>query len=157
LPVSSRRTFTSAFRASAHCMSAALRHPGCACSHSPLEDTGNPSRIPAPRKQRTNLPQALQSLDILITDFTIHAADHDGHDNAIKGRRARPPHYFLTDASGGVARAPRAGLGGKRSHGWRSAAGVQRAEARMAAASVRRWGMGNPDPRKTPMLQNMTG
>jgi hypothetical protein len=66
-------------------------------------------------------------------------------------------HYFFADASGGVARAPRAGLGGKRSHGWRSAAGVQRAEARMAAANVRRWGMGNPDPPKTPMLQNMTG
>jgi len=136
--------------------------------------------MPAPRKRRTNLSQALQSLDILITNLRIPAADHGGHDNAIKiGPQFLPSsetdmaetvqalaetrdtciaaRYFFTDASGGVARAPRAGLGGKRSHGWRSAAGVQRAEARMAAANVRRWGMGNPDPRKTPMLQDMTG
>jgi len=37
-----RRTFTSAFRASAHCMSAALRHPACACSHSPALGHGQP-------------------------------------------------------------------------------------------------------------------
>ena len=44
LPMPSRRTFVSALQASTHCMSAALRHPGCACSHSPLEGTGSPSQ-----------------------------------------------------------------------------------------------------------------
>jgi len=39
----SRRTFVSALQASTLCVSAALRHPGCACSHSPLEGTGSPS------------------------------------------------------------------------------------------------------------------
>jgi len=40
----SRWTFVSALQASTLCMSAALRHPGCACFHSPLEGTGSPSR-----------------------------------------------------------------------------------------------------------------
>jgi hypothetical protein len=43
LPTPSRRTFVSALQASTLCMSAALRHPGCACSHSPLEGMGSPS------------------------------------------------------------------------------------------------------------------
>jgi hypothetical protein len=42
LPVPSRRTFASAVVASAHCMSASLRHRGFARSHSPLEGTGSP-------------------------------------------------------------------------------------------------------------------
>ena len=42
-PGSSRWTFASAFRASVHCTSAALRHPGCACFHSSLEGSGEPS------------------------------------------------------------------------------------------------------------------
>jgi len=37
-----RRTFASAFRADALCMSAALRHPACACSHSPVSGHGQP-------------------------------------------------------------------------------------------------------------------
>ena len=37
-----RRTFASAFRASAHCMYAALRHPASACSHSPALGHGQP-------------------------------------------------------------------------------------------------------------------
>jgi hypothetical protein len=45
LPVPRRRTFASAIPAAAHCMSAALRHPASACSHSPaLRATGNPSQ-----------------------------------------------------------------------------------------------------------------
>jgi len=40
----SRYTFASALQASALCVSAALRHPGSACSHSPLESMGNPSQ-----------------------------------------------------------------------------------------------------------------
>jgi hypothetical protein len=47
--------------------------------------------MPAPRKQRTNLPQALQSLDILVTDLTLPAADQDGHDDAIKIGAQVPP------------------------------------------------------------------
>ena len=43
LPTPSRWTFISALQASTHCMSAALRHPGSACSHSPLEGMGSPS------------------------------------------------------------------------------------------------------------------
>ena len=43
LPTPSRRTFASALPASALCMSASLRHPGCARSHSPLEGMGSPS------------------------------------------------------------------------------------------------------------------
>jgi hypothetical protein len=43
--VPSRWTFASALPASAHCVSAALRHPGSACSHSPLEGTGSPSLL----------------------------------------------------------------------------------------------------------------
>ena len=37
LPTPSRRTFVSALLASTLCMSAALRHRGFACSHSPFE------------------------------------------------------------------------------------------------------------------------
>ncbi len=43
----SRWTFASALQASALCMPASLRHPGCARSHGPLEGTGTPS--PGPR------------------------------------------------------------------------------------------------------------
>ncbi len=59
LPVPSRRTFASSFQASALCMSAALRHPAFACFHSPLEGTGNPSRVPqAPRGSDTTSQHA---------------------------------------------------------------------------------------------------
>ena len=44
-PVPSRLTFASAVQASAHCMSAALCHPGFACGHSTLEGTGCPSLV----------------------------------------------------------------------------------------------------------------
>jgi hypothetical protein len=50
---------------------------------------------------------------------------------------------------GGVARAPGAGVADQRSHGWRSAVRIERAQARRAAANVRRRGTGNPDPRTT--------
>jgi len=43
LPMPSRWTFVSALQASTLCMSAALRHPGYACSHSLLKGTGSPS------------------------------------------------------------------------------------------------------------------
>jgi hypothetical protein len=42
LPVPRRRTFADAIVASAHCMSAALRHPGFACFHSPALGHGQP-------------------------------------------------------------------------------------------------------------------
>jgi|688.fasta_scaffold158083_3 hypothetical protein len=41
----SRWTFATGILPFAHCVSAALRHPGFACSHSPLEGTGNPSLV----------------------------------------------------------------------------------------------------------------
>jgi len=41
-PVPPRWTLASGIPPSARCVSAALRHPACACSPSPLEDTGNP-------------------------------------------------------------------------------------------------------------------
>ena len=47
--------------------------------------------------------------------------------------------------TGGVAHALGAGVGGQRSQGWQSADASERAEARTAAANVRRWGVGNPD------------
>jgi len=43
-----RQTFTSALQASVHCVSAALRHPGFACSHSPAPGHGQP-RAPVPK------------------------------------------------------------------------------------------------------------
>ncbi len=50
-----------------------------------------------------------------------------------------------------AAHAPRAGVGDQRSHGWHSADASERAEARMAVANVRQWGVGNPDlPRRAP-------
>ena len=39
-----------------------------------------------------------------------------------------PPSPFLIDVRGGAARAPGAGVGGQRSHGWRSAANFERAK-----------------------------
>jgi hypothetical protein len=42
LPVPHRRTFASGIVPAAHCMSAALRHPGYACSHSPAPGHGQP-------------------------------------------------------------------------------------------------------------------
>ena len=45
----------------------------------------------------------------------------------------------------GVARVPRAGVAGKRSHGWRSAGGSERVEATKAEASVRRRDAGDPE------------
>jgi len=47
----------------------------------------------------------------------------------------------------GAAGAPRAGVADQRSHGWRSAGSIERAQARRAAANVRRWGIGSPEPR----------
>jgi hypothetical protein len=50
-------------------------------------------------------------------------------------------------ALGGRARGcpcPRAGVADKRSHGWRSAVSIERAEPRMGAASVRRWAWAAP-------------
>ena len=42
LPMPHRRTFASGIVPAAHCMSAALRHPGYACSHSPAPGHGQP-------------------------------------------------------------------------------------------------------------------
>ena len=57
-----------------------------------------------------------------------------------------PPSPFLSAVRGGGAHAPGAGVGGQRSHGWRSAADFRVSERPWrAAANVRRWGMGSPD------------
>ena len=70
-------------------------------------------------------------------------------------RRSSDPRWAHGSASavckGWVAHAPEAGVGGQRSHGWQSADASERAEARMAVANVRQWGVGNPDlPRRAP-------
>ena len=55
LPAPSRRTFTTAFLASVHCTSAALRHPWLACFRSPLKGTGSPSLVNStPRQEAAN-------------------------------------------------------------------------------------------------------
>jgi hypothetical protein len=46
----------------------------------------------------------------------------------------------------GVAHAPRAGVGGQRSHGWRSVDASERTEARKAGVNVRLSGRGHPRP-----------
>ena len=70
-------------------------------------------------------------------------------------RRSSDPRWAHGSASavckGWVAHAPETGVGGQRSHGWQSADVSERAEARMASANVRQWGVGNPDlPRRAP-------
>ncbi len=70
-------------------------------------------------------------------------------------RRSSDPRWAHGSASavceGWVAHAPGTGVGGQRSHGWQSADASERAEARMAVANVRQWGVGNPDlPRRAP-------
>jgi len=45
VPVPTRWTFTSAIQASVHCLSAALRPPGCACFQSSLVGTGTPDLV----------------------------------------------------------------------------------------------------------------
>ena len=56
----------------------------------------------------------------------------------------------------GVARAPRAGVGCERSHGWRSEAGFERTEATMAEVSVRRRGMGDPEASRLSQAPDVT-
>jgi len=58
LPVPLRRTFASGILPSAHCMSAALRHPGSACSHSPAPGHGQP-RAPAFHVEPLGTPTGL--------------------------------------------------------------------------------------------------
>jgi len=58
LPVPLRRTFVSALPASTHCMSAALRHRGFACSHSPAPGHGQP-RAPSFHVQPLGTPTGL--------------------------------------------------------------------------------------------------
>ena len=70
-------------------------------------------------------------------------------------RRSSDPRWTHGSAfavcEGWVAHAPRTGVGGQRSHGWQSVDASERAEARMAVANVRQWGVGNPDlPRRAP-------
>ena len=65
LPMPSRWTFVSALPASTLCVSAALRHPGYACSHSPLEGTGSPALAgldPSGPIQRSQAPSASEGI-----------------------------------------------------------------------------------------------
>ena len=75
--------------------------------------------------------------------------------SSVPVRRSSDPRWAHGSAfavcEGWAAHAPRTGVGGQRSHGWQSADASERAEARMAAANVRQWGVGNPDlPRRAP-------
>lgn len=44
------------------------------------------THLPKPTQERTNLPQVLQALHILLTDLALRSLSHDGHDTATLNR-----------------------------------------------------------------------
>ena len=66
--------------------------------------------------------------------------------NAGSTARASPPPCPTEARKDRVCPTPRDGVDGKRRHGCRSAAVFERAKSRMDAASVRREGVGRPEP-----------
>ena len=117
-------------------------------------------RLPPPlllRPQRRGDPGVLRH-DRLHADPDLHrreAEPGDGADGPVLPHRpvgfaAAQSRLFRTLRREGLP-VPSSGVDGQRRHGCRSAAVSERAEARRAGVNVRREGMGNPDPRRTPI------